>query len=904
MDAVKRLLLAGLILGASALGLVGAAQAATGQLTPAGQEGIEQVAACLRSNPNLVALLVVDESGSLQGSDPENSRAVILADFVDQLSSLSGKETSQGPRTVAIAVNTFAEQSKPLVPWTLLSSGNSSSISDSLRDELPSRNQGNATDYEEAMRSTRSSMTEGITLLNAPSKPCQLVVWFTDGVLDLGLESPAENEASATRLCAVEGPIDKLRKEGVNLISVLLFDRARLDDFDEEPRKLLTEGIALLQATAEGVGSAGKFSVECGTVPIPASYKKGAFFEGNLDALAEQFKAAVALGIGGTSGDIGPGSPSKFEIEAGFTEFWVTAQAPDGLTLDSPDGSQLVVDRDGPGGPVAGTDASTSWTLGTVTVKVPVTAQGIGTWTLTRPGTNSDASVYLFSDLDLLVDPVQLVADEPATVTGQVVGPNGSPANLTDFSKVELSVKQVIDGQEVKPVDFKVNRDSGTFSGTIIPQTTSSEVRFDFTLQLATQSGFALAPLTTTYVEQVKLPGGYPQLTTQAIDLGTLQDRGSTAAQQLTYQGSEDGQTKVCVEGATILSNVDEANVSVSASPQGDCIDIAPGGEGTVTVSATNGQAVADGGTVSGDVTFLVTNAPTDELPDTKERSLSVPFNVQVLPVGPVLWVPFVLMALGILFPLAILYLINWRAACLRLDGLMMARVPVTVLLSETGTIARSDATESKQVVGFKDLAFTGAPDSARSWSVDGANLRAKAPINPFGSVSAHVTAPAGQVIASNTAPTVAEAGQQAGIGLCPSMGAFVVVNPEALLAAGHGDVVAGQLYAFLVTSNVDRDAAQLSQELQHNGAWGQSLLQLQATIASLRAATAPGGPEPQDTADPTVVPEIPSGPPTSRFGLGPSSGAATPPPKSDPPTPPRGPDDPAPPQSGNRFSL
>ena len=186
MASVKGALVAAATVLTIGIGLAPTALASPATLTPAGAEGLAQIATCLRSNPNLVALLVVDESGSLEGTDPDNRRADILADFVLSLAALSGQETPNGARNVQFAANTFAVDSRLLVPWTSLTPENAEKISSQLRDQIPALNQGQGTDYEAAIKGARGSISEGVAQLDAPVPPCKLVVWFTDGVLQVG----------------------------------------------------------------------------------------------------------------------------------------------------------------------------------------------------------------------------------------------------------------------------------------------------------------------------------------------------------------------------------------------------------------------------------------------------------------------------------------------------------------------------------------------------------------------------------------------------------------------------------------------------------------------------------------------------------------------------------------------
>jgi hypothetical protein len=144
-------------------------------LTEAGKEGLQEISTCLRSNPNLVALLVVDESESLESSDPDNARADVLADLVESLGQLVGQPTPQGPRRVEFSVNLFSSGSTQFVPWTTLNEQSTNQIADDLRRSLPSRNQGQATNYEAALTSARSSMAQGVDAIGGSAQPCQIV---------------------------------------------------------------------------------------------------------------------------------------------------------------------------------------------------------------------------------------------------------------------------------------------------------------------------------------------------------------------------------------------------------------------------------------------------------------------------------------------------------------------------------------------------------------------------------------------------------------------------------------------------------------------------------------------------------------------------------------------------------
>ena len=912
MASVMRVLFALIMLLGLQLFAASSASADDSNLTQAGKEGLQQISTCLRSNPNLVALLVVDESGSLTGSDRENRRADVLADLVISLGQLSGQSTPQGPRRVELSVNLFSSESEVLVPWTALDEGSADAIAGSLRAEIPSRNQGQATNYVEALTAARSSMVEGVAAIGASAAPCQIVFWFTDGVLDISLD-PQVNNLSAAQLCAPDGPVDSLRLSDIHLISVLLFDRSILDIQSSDPdvtsrQEAFRRGIPLLQATAEGSGGSGQYATSCGTEPLPADAARGAFFEGNVDALSGQFTQALALGSGGTNVPDLKGTPVSFVIDPGFTRFWVAAIAPDGFELTSPEGETIRVIPGAGAQTIAGTQANITWTGVTFTAKVAVTSTGVGEWSLARPGMEDQVNVYLFSDYTLLVEPTEFVADEEVTIQGRVVDVNGNPADLTVFRSADLSVAQTVDGAVVDPVPFEISTQDGTFSGTFTPRSNSTEIQFDVTLQLVSSGGTPLAPLTTTFIQQVKLPGGYPQIANSSLDLGSVQNRGDIATSALNIAGSSDGPTEVCVRAVTPATFVEGAQLTLSTNADGACIQLGPSEAGSIDVSALLGSGVADGGQVVGDVVLSVKNAPTADLPEARERELTVPFSLQVLPVDPLLWVPIALTVLGVVIPLAALYILNWRAARLKLDGLMVARIPVLVNIASDQPLRREND-EGASLLGHSDFSFAPVTNGrARTWQSGGAEtLRGRAPKSPFGSVRAEVKVPPGFTVMSNEVPTTTRNSTSAGVGLNPSMSSYVILS-ESELSRTEDEWLHGEMVAYLVPENLSADSTRLSAQVSSYLGWSPSARELRSALIKRSPNTAAI----VDGSDPVAASEtsVPSVGSKAKFALGDDPLQTQPPAQSDPQGPnpsASNPASPKPPSGGsgkNKFSL
>ena len=80
--------------GAALLVLAVVSPARAADVSPEAELGFQQISQCLQSRNDLAVLLVVDESGSLQETDPENKRARLLANLVRSLARQAGTPTA------------------------------------------------------------------------------------------------------------------------------------------------------------------------------------------------------------------------------------------------------------------------------------------------------------------------------------------------------------------------------------------------------------------------------------------------------------------------------------------------------------------------------------------------------------------------------------------------------------------------------------------------------------------------------------------------------------------------------------------------------------------------------------------------------------------------------------------
>ena len=754
-------------------------------ISAVGTEGLQELSQCLNSNPNLLAMMVVDESGSLTQTDPENKRAAILAEVVTALGSLAAEPLAGQPRRVDLAVATFAGGYTPLIPWTTLTPISAAEIGAQIRRDIPALNQGRGgTNHPEALAGGRNQLAQASAAFGADVPPCKLMLMFTDGQLNIG--SDAENRAAAVTMCKVKGVVSGVRSDGVTLVDVMLFDRARLPKFTPEARALLTGGALLLQAMAEGTAK----GVTCGTVPIPATSRSGLYLEGSADALAALFAGAIAQGSGGTPVAGVKGSPASFTIDPGIASFRTVAFAPQGFTLKAPDGSELSGVPGAGTGPVAGTQARVGWANQTVTIDVPVTPAANGTWTLTRPGQSDPVGLYLFSGLQLKLNDSKLIAGAPSVIEGQVIDSSGKAHGVDSFGSSALTVTALDSAGSGTPVPLSLKPD-GSFSGAFTPQGGQTSTTFDLTLNLTTKSGLALTPVSRRLVQPVRLSDVYPTVTPASLTLSALEGRDGQARGTITLTGSTQGPTRVCVGAPTLSEPADPTDFTVTPDAQA-CYDLGTDESKAVDV-AVGLRADPIDGQINGSVPLTLTSASgTNEAAVTQDVGLPLTF-VTVRPLNQAARVGVVaaLALLGAVLPLLVLWFLSWRSSRLSLKGLQMARIPVRV--ASGGEVTMLHRLDGKGAL-LEPADFSYIPsdlDRARSWAPGPERLRGLTPLNPFGTPHAVVEVSDGQVVISGGSPNTAKSGRRAGVSLDPSNDFYLLASAGAVRSSAIPQVAA-----------------------------------------------------------------------------------------------------------------
>lgn len=860
--------------------------AATSDLSPAAEEGFAQISQCLQSRSNLAVLLVVDESSSLQGTDPDNKRARLLANLVRSLGRQAGRPTANGERRIDLAVSSFSYDYRPLIPWTKLDSSSTESIADQLEQQVPQLNQGQGTDHRKALSGARGQMAKTAATSGA-EPPCQLTIMFTDGVLSLG--TPADEQAATEQMCRPGGLVDGLRRDQINLITVMLFDQATADANPGAYKR----GRQLLQATAEGRAG----GLQCGRTPIPPQDARGAYLEGNVNRLASLFAGAFARSQGSTPIDR-TGSPVTVTIDPGIASFSVVAAAPKGIALDGPSGQKYDIAVDGRGDD----QAVAVWDFDTVTVDIPVTPEGQGEWTISRPGQTDPVTVFLNTGLGLQLDKTPLVTDEPAEVTGRVVKPGtNSPVDLSVYRSAEMTANAV--GAAADPL---VVDSDGSFRGTITPQGDGSTVQIDVTLNLTTQSGQELQPVSGRFALPVTLPKEFPQVTPAALTLTSLEGVDGQATGTATVTGSAEGPTKVCATDIS-WSGVDDPSRYTTQQTSG-CFDLQPGQTRQLDVTVTTSDPTDE--RVTGTMPLQLSSATGTE------RDFAVPVSFTSLrPVNEAVryGVVAILALLAIALPLLMLYMVNRSLARFRvLPGSRWVALPVTV--SRSGVKSRvpvgAGGADGGDVFEIPPDRLSIVPPTDKPPrempGPDGCTLRTRMPRLLLGSPTAEVVAPPGHRVFSNQAPYSQDNGEAAPVTM--GMGdVWYVTVPDSELTGKDLDAgVTGILSAVIPPTGAGQSVTGIAAKIRSFPRYG-NLLDRMRSDAALDASSVAG-----DTPAPGTVggsrPGPGAGPAGPQAPTGPRSGGPTGPTSPSGSSGPSGPGSPRPagptsPSTGRRAS-
>lgn len=851
---------------------------ADGGLTTLGTGAVDDIRRCLSTKSTLNVYYLTDASGSLggaNGTDPQDLRSQILGNSLAQLATL-GDDTH-----VNWAAGFFSTNFQAASGWQALTPSGPANLTNLIQQRAPA----GWTNWLAAIEGAQSALAAQQSATNG----CAVLVWLTDGGIDLGADT-ATNDA-INSLCGSmvtpgaaptsSGIFNELRQSGVVVIGVLL---------KVHPGALDKNRMAFMRPLVESEGQIGTgATIHCGVTPIPSTYVHGAL----LEATAANQLASVFVHLGAILGG-GYEHPfdadGGFQIDPGVDHFSLTTEGT-GWSLIPPPGSGLAtITASTPG------SAKVSTAIGASQIQVSTLNKvDTGAWKLvgaTNPG------LYLFSGLTLnLSSENQLIAGTQSAVTGTVRRRGGSPLDLADYT-YRVSIEQVpSNGGSPTPLGTaSVNAATGKF--TLAHTASPSDGIIDIVATMnplhTSLSDLTLAPISTRQIITVALPTQFPRVEKIPVHLSTLTGASGRANGFVKLSSPPDGSSgSVCFNSTPTVVNdsISRAKTwawTVDARHTLDskkCITLAPHRTMLVELSAVN--SIAAYGTVHAEftVTFHAASG------DTIQQRIPVQFaTTKPLNLGALSGVFLVLLVLGILIPLALLWLLNYSTTKLqRPRDLMRATIPAT--LAPDGVSGKNvDLTSSE--IGLAQFKPLPPGEASRRFPADQlGEIRARVPFNPFASPWYEINSPSGsQIFAVEAGHVPAAKRALVAAGRMATFGgdigrvwAFVVTESE-LLGSGASGPMSGTLVVYLANDarNPKQFTMRMSEVRVESRIWERVTKAKELIRAELHKD------KPKLPADPGHGHKTPSPPPDGSGGpppprRSPSEGPPPPPPRRSP---------------------
>jgi len=672
-------------------------------LSPVGERAVEDIRRCLSSSDVLNVFYLIDNSGSLASTPdggPGTDEDFRRVDIINQsLRSLAELTEGSSAKNINLSLGFFASSYSPGVGWTPLTKSTVADLEARITTEVTVNQRPNGlTNWEAGVTQAHRAIQEQ----QSASPGCQMMVWLTDGGINVDQTLPAAVQ-SGVNLCgsdffgegytasAPNGTFHALRQSGVTVFAVLLNVGSGPKDWRQE----------LLQPLAEGSGQIEGRSTTCGVNPIPEDFSAGAYIEADsVGSLSNEFLKLAARLSGGS--DATMISKDKISVPKGVARLQVIG-VDAGAILTSPSGRAIM--------PSAGSD-------GFIDAQV-LNDSEYGTWSVTATGWSPPAMVW--GALVMVPERNPKAAGGAEQSVGFTLDTVGSTSvAVTDYD-FTLGVRLTYpDGTQETQSIPSTELVSGANSLVFETNPAYSEVQIRYTTEnLRTKQG--QVPLAAIVAEQnvtITPPTQFPTVSNPAITQALI---GSITPAQGTFTitAPADGNPgEVCFPGLssgeltpapTIVGDSADRLTnwqwSIAATQQAsvidDCVQLAPGAQTTVSFSASHPTS-ADSA-VQALTTITLGDGSGGVLPITKE--IVFPSERIYFPVvGNI--VRIVLIALGIILPFLVLYLV----ALLTTKGfhgreLRRATFPV-IYNKEKKTLAPADDKASSMADLGKD-AFT-----------------------------------------------------------------------------------------------------------------------------------------------------------------------------------------------------
>lgn len=776
-----------LFLGASPA-VTNAAGIAPTTLSAAASAAFDDVSRCLTTGKTkkLDVYYLIDTSGSLIWTDPNNERQGILRGSIQQL----GKFAEQGIQVQA-AAGLFSSDATPALEWTVIESREKADQVAELASRVISNDfASGATDWGEGLKLAYKE-------LNRQADSCRMLIWFTDG--GINPDNTTEGKlASLSELCrpgiTIEdlgsgtdfGLMSDFRAAQIPVFGILYNNVEAAKNYfqqkypDEVEDYLAEErwSMSFMKALVEGRGeiAAETFygetavggEIDCARVDedgvAPVESVNGALLNASDPvALAFQFLKLSAKISGGAGSVIQDG---KFRIPPGTAKFRILVNGKQ-WQLTGPEDSAIAANTSTPHQSVISEESA-----GATSIDVTVidNKSALGEWAIDTAGAN--AELFLFPGLTFALDrdaTSKILSGYPNTLTGRVVRTaefQAFPVDLSEFEEFQVGLSFLSNGQRVPFVGAEVEiAPSGEFAVTNLqPADDAEELELWLTLDL----GPNFNPVESKFLLDVQDKAAMVSASTDNLKLSNLVGPEGVARGTLILQGPNTAdESTFCFASLARLDDTQSGIEKVSRAEQfswefravgtgesGDCFTVARDEVQEIEISARN-PVQADSAVVA--VWTITADSPSVGVKF--EAPLRISFDSETQSNTAVTWIVFgLLLILGLLLPLLILWLLNFLTTRF-LPVEAATRMSIPVLLDTSGRVLKvTDGRPGKDgPIEIEPRDFLNVPDQAapKNFDTGFGQAMSKVPLFPLASTWYEWHAPEGsRVVTSYLAAT------------------------------------------------------------------------------------------------------------------------------------------------------
>jgi hypothetical protein len=832
-----------------------------------GQIAIEQIATCINSDgKNLLNVLyLIDESGSLDWNDPDNLRVQGIKRSLEQFRDVS---ISKPYFSINRAITTFGSAFTVRKPWEKISGSSLDEDLEWIDSNIPKLNQGKFTDWNQGLKGSYEEFQKVKS-----SASCNVMVWFTDGGVQVG-NDPNQTRNSVAEVCGAdpvtgiktgrEAIIDKFRKSGISIQGVLLRNQKYIDNPSEVQGRTVSKEdlenelarMSLFLPVIEQTGAVrnGAFSDNG-----PGTFNCGTFTGagGVLQVVADAIDIIwppIQFSCLANNGRVIPIINGQVKIDSALTRFSLTSPSKN-FSLKNADGQIIATDQGAVKGDVKSNFINSSKTIIEISGKInssnSVTKPGL--WGVSSADLGRSVFCgYLDLGIDLKVG--SCYVDDLCQYAGQITR-IGSPVNLVNFQSLTATAS-ILDnqGSATPPSPLKLSPTESTFQGSFLPSSNAASVNLKITLNVVTETGIEFTFSTIKPITVIP-PGLYPEITPSPITSQNfsqgLVGKNGVAIAEINLKGPSRTNGQICLSALEVRSDVNPNRINGYESKlDGEnlkdslCFNLLAGSDQVYKFEVSNSESA--NGAVSG---YMSAVLKADGQPDTQIK-VDVEFQTSTLVDQEKFMLTFIfLMILGLALPLALLSIINSRNSRLVLDNVYKASVPVYLTASgDFVNLKRVEKGKSNDLLSSDDFSpFSSGKEIVRSKQIGAEVLTGKAPKNPFGNLLAKISTNPGQVITSSAFVVQNKKFQanEAQGALNPSGLMFVTLTNsanETLKSQNQGADVAdspvqGNLTA-LLSLNTGDPVAQvdlLNTRIMHEGGWLNNLLSITDEAPNLK---------------------------------------------------------------------